>query len=153
MANTKKADKKVTKKPEPQLGWQTGGYERRAEYKFTLPYQFLLLCRLMDVTPRDVIIDFMDSLSCASWNREGKDKAKEQLINYFITIGYGQHHYTEEDIRMMFKEMDALGLVFPANGKTKVVDLYVKWRDKYHNYWFKKWFKKPKRKLSKEVTL
>lgn len=53
----------------------------------------------MDVTPEDVIRDFTDNLSCGSWKREGRDKAKEYLINYFITHGYGQHHYSEEDIR------------------------------------------------------
>lgn len=97
----------------------------------------------MDVTPEDVIRDFTDNLSCGSWKREGRDKAKEHLINYFITHGYGQHHYSEEDIRGMFKEMDALGLLFPRDGKSKLVDLYADWWDKQHTYFFifKKWFK------------
>lgn len=95
--------KKTPQKPKPELKWQTGAYERHAEYKFILPYQFLLLCRLMDITPRDVLNDFMDNLYCGSWKREGKDKAKEQLINYFIALGYGQQHYAEDDIRAMFK--------------------------------------------------
>lgn len=145
--------KKIPQKPKPELKWQTGAYERHAEYKFILPYQFLLLCRLMDITPGDLLNDFMDNLSCGSWKRQGRDEAKEHLINYFIAHGYGQQHYTEEDIREIFKEMDALGLLFPTNGKGKMVDLYAKWRNKHHNYWFKKWFRKPRRKLSKEVTL
>lgn len=144
--------KKIPQKPKPELKWQTGEYERHAEYKFILPYQFLLLCRLLDITPRDVINDFMDNLACGSWKREGRDKAKGCLINYFIAHGYGQQHYTEDDIREMFKEMDALGLLFPSNGKSKMVDLYAKWRNKHYGYWFKQWFRKPRRKLSKEVA-
>lgn len=107
----------------------------------------------MDSTPEKVIRDFADNLSCASWKREGRDKAKEHLINYFIEHGYGQHHYSETDIRDMFREMDALGLLFPTNGKSKMIDVYAKWRKKHQTYFFKKWFKKPRRKLSKKNPL
>lgn len=144
---TTPAKKKPSRKRKPQLKWQTGAYDRHAEFRFILPYQFLLLCRLMEVTPEQVVRDFTENLACGSWKREGRDKAKEHLVNYFIEHGYGQHHYSETDIREIFKEMDALGLLFPKNGKGKMVDRYAKWRDKHHTYWFKKWFRKPKRKL------
>jgi len=149
-ASTKKS---VQRKPRPNLKWQTGNYDRHAEFKFILPYQFLLLCRLVDKTPEDIIRDFTDNLSCGSWKREGRDRAKEHLISYFIAHGYGQHHYTEEDIRAMFREMDAMGLLFPKGGKGEMIDLYARWRDKHHTYWFKKWFSKPRRKLSIKDTL
>ncbi len=145
--------KPSTKKPKPTLKWQTGAYERHAEFEFILPYQFLLLCRLMEVTPEEVIRDFTDNLACGSWKREGGDQAKEHLINYFIAHGYGQQHYTEDDIRQIFKEMDALGLLFPKNGKGDLVDLYADWREKHHTYWFKQWFRKPRRKLSKKEAV
>lgn len=140
--------KRVQRKPQPELQWQTGEYGRYTEFKFVLPYQFLLLCRLVDKTPEDIILDFADNLSCDTWDRKGRDQAKEHLVNYFITHGYGQHHYSEEDIREMFKEMDAIGLLFPTNGEMKLVNLYTDWRDKHLNYFFEKWFKKPGRKLS-----
>ncbi|SDD77700.1 hypothetical protein [Niabella drilacis] len=131
-------------KPKPELKWQTGAYERFADFNFILPYQFLLLCRLMDVTPREALTDFMDNLSCGSWNRKGRDSAKEHLINYFIAHGYGQEHYTEANIRQIFKEMDAVGLLFPRESNGKMVDRYAKWRDKHQNWWFKKWYRKPR---------
>jgi hypothetical protein len=146
-------NKRVQRKPRPELKWQTGEYDRHAEYKFILPYQFLLLCRLMDTTPENVVSDFMDNISCGSWKREGRDEAKEHLINYFIAHGYGQHHYSENDIREIFKEMDAMGLLFPKDGESKMVDLYADWRDKHHTYFFKKWFRKPRRKLSQNDTV
>ena len=121
----KNASNKKRQKPKPDLKWQIGSYDRHAEFRFILPYQFLLLCRLMDVTPQDVVRDFTDNLSCGSWKREGRDKAKEHLINYFVEHGYGQHHYNEDDIRKIFKEMDALGLLFPKDGNGKMVDLYA----------------------------
>lgn len=144
------AEKRTQRKPKPELKWQTGDYDRHAEYRFILPYPFLLLCRLMDVIPELVLLDFIDNLSCGSWHRKGRDKAKEHLINYFIAHGYGQHHYSEGDIREIFKEMDALGLLFPKNGKNDLIDLYADWSDKHHTYWFRKWFKKPRRKLTRE---
>jgi len=56
---------------------------------------------------------------------------------------------SEDDIREIFKEMDALGLLFPKEGKSSLVDKYASWRDKHYKYWFKKWFWKPRRKLQK----
>jgi hypothetical protein len=47
----------------------------------------------------------------------------------------------------MFKEMDALGSLFPKDGNMKLLDAYCKWREKHHTHWFKKWFRKPRRKL------
>lgn len=135
--------------PRPALKWQTGAYDHHAEHRFILPYSFLLLCKLMDTTPRKVVVDFMDNLSCGSWKGQDRDRAKEHLINYFITHGYGQQHYSENDRRQIFKEMDAVGLLFPTNGKRKLLARYVGWRNKHHSYWFKKWFSKPRPTLSK----
>lgn len=64
MPKTSRKQKKQL--PKPELKWQTGAYERQANFHFFLPYQFLLLCRLMDITPQQAILDFMDNLSCAS---------------------------------------------------------------------------------------
>lgn len=128
-------------------GWQKGEYSRHAEFDFILPRQFLMVCKLMEVTPREVIGDFIDNLSCGTWNREGRDHAKAKLIEYFVAHGYGQQYYSEEDIRIIFKEMDAMGSVWPNNSKIKLVNLTVRWRKKYQTYWFKQWHGKPRRKI------
>ena len=139
-----------SRKPKPRFKWQTGAYARHAAYQFIIPDQFLMLCRLVDTPPRDLITDFMDNLACASWKREGRDQAKEHLINYFLAHGYGQEHYTQTDIRSMFKEMDVLGMLFPSNGSMKMIDHYSKWRKKQHRYWFRHWYRKPRRKLPEQ---
>ena len=142
--------KKGTQQPKPDLKWQTGDYDGYADFNFIIPQQFLLLCRLMDITPRAVVLDFMDNLSCGSWKREGRDRAKSHLFDYFIAHGYGQHYYSEDEIRTIFKEIDAVGALFPQDGKAKILDLYTAWREKHHAYWFKNWFRKPRRKLPKK---
>lgn len=136
--------------PKPELKWQTGEYARHAEYSFILPYQFLLLCKLMDTTPEDMLLHFMDNLAHASWKREGRDEAKQHLVNYFIAHGYGQQFYTEAEIRQMFTQMDAVGMLFPWDGRSKLLGLYSDWRKRHHNYWFKKWWRKPRRKLEEK---
>jgi hypothetical protein len=144
----KQQPKKEEQKSKPRLKWQTGPYARFAEYKFALPYPFLLLCKLMNITPDQLLTDFMHNLSCGSWKREGRDMAKARLIEYFIEHKYGQAFYSETDIREIFKEMDAIGLLWPEQAKMKMMDLHAAWRDKYHTYWFKKWYRKPRRKLT-----
>ncbi len=48
--------------------------------------------------------------------------------------------------RYLFKEMDAAGMVWPEDGKIKLLELSDKWQKEYHAYWFKKWFYKSRRK-------
>ncbi|MGZ3837224.1 MAG: hypothetical protein ACXVMS_01340 [Flavisolibacter sp.] len=74
------------------------------------------------------IFIFARNLPALLAKREGRNKAKEKLIDYFIEHGYGQHHYTIEDIRMIFKELDAISLLWPKNAKSKLIDLHAKWR-------------------------
>lgn len=137
-----------TKQTRPTLNWQTGAYDRMLQLQTHLPYQFLLLCRLMNTTPEQILLDFMDNLACGSWKREGRDEAKTYLIDYFIAHGYGRQQYTEADIRQMFKEMDAMGMLFPTNGGPNLINRYAKWRKGHYTYWFKKWFRKPRSKKS-----
>jgi hypothetical protein len=139
---------KTTKStPEPELKWQIGPYSRLAKFKFCLPYQFLLWCKLFGVTPRQVLIEFMDDADLGSWKREGNQQVREKLIEYFIERGYGKDYYSEDEIRQIFKELDGIGMLFPEKGKMNLIDLYAKWRDKHQKYFFKKWFNKARRKM------
>ncbi|MBS1597311.1 MAG: hypothetical protein JST75_03740 [Bacteroidetes bacterium] len=121
-------------------------FDKHCNVGLTIPAPFLLLCKLMDVQPETLLNDFMDNLSCASRNRDSRDYAKEKLIDYFIEHGYGQHYYSVQDIRQMFREMDAVGLLFPKDGDDEMIDIYSAWREKNYEYWFNKWFIKPRRK-------
>ncbi len=83
--------------------------------------------------------DFMSNLAGEHTNKESANNANEYLVNYFIAHGYGKGHYSEDDLRQIFKEMNALQLLFPHNGKMKLIALYANWRIHHHKYWFKKW--------------
>ncbi|HEV7331894.1 MAG TPA: hypothetical protein VGN63_12715 [Flavisolibacter sp.] len=144
--------KKPRKRGKADPKWQTGDYERRARFSFILPEPFLMLCRLCDVTPEEMLTDFIDNLSHRSWKREGREGAKAHLVAYFLAHGYGQHHYTEEELRRMFQELDAVGLLFPQNAKAILFDRYIAWRDKHYPFWFKQWFRKARRKLQNAPT-
>lgn len=85
----------------------------------------------MDITPAQVLTDFMNNLSCSNRKREGRDKAKEHLINYFMEHGYGQQLYSTEQIRNLFKKMDAVGLLWPGEQDVELMELYTEWREAY----------------------
>lgn len=148
-AAPKKTDaKKEVQSPEqpvltPRLPWQTGPFSRDANFRFFLPYQFLLLCKLTDTTPEAILHDFMHHLACGSPGTMRSAAAKETLIEYFIQAGYGQHHYSPDEIRQIFSEMDAIGMLFPKDASAKMLDLHSRWRDQYQRYWFEKWQNKP----------
>lgn len=129
-------------KQKPILPWQVADFARKQDFHYHLPYSFLLLCKLWNTTPDTILTDFMDNLSCGSWKREGRDAAKEHLINYIHQMNYGKQHYTEKDIQQMFTELDAIGLLWPENAKNKMINKHSRWCNNYYNWWFKKWYKK-----------
>ena len=138
-------EKSQNRKAKPP--YQAAPYDQLVEFKFIIPRQFLLLCKLMGTTPKELVRDFGATLSCGSWRREGTEEARRHLINYFIALGYGQQYYTEEEIRLMFAELDALGSLFPMDGSVGLVRKYAAWRDAYHAYWFEKWQSKAGRRV------
>jgi hypothetical protein len=145
----KKEKRDKRKKEKPELPWQSGKYHRTQEYRFHLPYNFLLLCGLWQVTPQTVLLDFMDNISFGSWKREGRDKAKEHVAEYVLAMGYGQEFYSPDDIRTMFKQLDAMGMLFPKSGcDMELLDAHVAWRNKFQTAWFNEWFNKVRRNIN-----
>jgi len=129
--------------PLPDMDWQTGPYARFARFNFILPYQFLLLCRLMEVTPERVLMDFMTQLGGEGTGPEEQDTTRAYLVHYFIARGYGQQYYTPEQIRQVFAYLGAISMLFPGDDEQMMED-HVLWRAQYLHYWFHKWFWMPK---------
>jgi hypothetical protein len=142
MRIAKDTPKLPKKAPQPILKWQVDDYAKCQEFRFHLPYSFLLLCKLWNKTPDDLLCDFMDSVSCSSWKREGRDEAKKHLQDYILEMKYGQQQYTKENIEKMFAELDSIGSLWPENAKMEIIEMHARWRDEYYNFWFKKWRKK-----------
>ena len=100
--------KKKESKKEIKKEWQTGDYDRHAEFKFMLSAQFLMLCKLMGTTPYQVLLDFMDQLSQESWTRKSNDPARQKLVEYFLLMGYGQDRRSPANISAIFKELEMI---------------------------------------------
>ena len=135
--------KNKTRIRKPVMKWQTGDYQQKQTITFELPLQFLMICKLAEVTPQQLLSDFIDNLSTGTWHREGREKARRILIEYFIEHGYGKETYTTDDLRAMFAELDAMALLFPKNGDPGQLDAYSEWRASHQQYWFDKWLNHP----------
>lgn len=125
------------KKTNQRQPWE-GKYS--LEVKLNLPTQFNMLCLLTSVTPECVLHDFMNTMGMESY---GKGKEQQQLLmQYFMTNGYGQEHYSTEEIRAIFYELTAVGTLWPANADSKLIDTHSEWRKEYFRFWFGKWWNK-----------
>lgn len=129
------------------MKWQSGDFGATQQLTVDFPNQLLMLCKLVNITPAQLLADFVDNLSCGTWKRQGRDRAKSFLIEYFIEHDYGSKAYSVEQIRTMFKELDAISLLCPNDADPEVLDSYAQWREKYQVYWFKKWSAKPQHLL------
>lgn len=137
--------KKTLSKKNP-LFVKDGKYERLQELKIMFPYQFLLLCKLVQVPPKTMLHHFMHDLGRESWQRHQDEGIRTSTADYFLLRGYGQDYYTPEDLRKMLHELDCIGSLWPENGSMKLIDKHARWRDHYYKYWFNKWFYKVRRK-------
>lgn len=136
----------MDKKKKPVAPPKPGPYSRMLEFKCHLPVQFLLLCKLVQVPPEDMLHDFMTNLGHDSWNRSSNEARRTTATAYFMQCGYGQDFYTPEDLQQIFRELDAIGSLWPERAKMKLIDLHAKWRNKYYKYWFRKWYFRVRRK-------
>lgn len=118
-------------------------FKRKLEYSFLISNHFHLLCNLIQVEPEKVLNDFMDNVGMESFALGDMQRAK--AMEYFLSCGYGLDHYTEEDLRKIFKEMESIGSLFPNNGGSKLIDAHSQWRNRYFKYWYRKWFTKNRR--------
>lgn len=96
----------------------------------------MLLCKLMKVQPRQVLYDFMCNAGMEEYGLG--DAQRTKAMEYFLSCGYGKH-YTEENTRKIFKELDCITTLYPNEGKEKMVDLHDNWRRNYYKYWYRKW--------------
>lgn len=117
--------------------------KRLLEYSTIMPAQFYLLCKLIEKEPEIILHDFMHNVGMESLGLGDAQKVKAK--EYFISCGYGQDFYTADDLQRIFKEMDAIGSLYPRKDDEKLIGVHTSWRDKYHEYWFEKWFLKVRR--------
>jgi hypothetical protein len=137
---------KRKKKPsQPKYFGKGSGYERDQTLRFFMPWPLVALCRIAEVAPDELLHNFMNDLAHDSWKRPADDAIRSLLSEYFILRGYGKEYYAEEDIRTMFKEMDAVGMLWPETNNGKLIDRHARWRNKYQKFWFKKWYYKIRR--------
>jgi hypothetical protein len=139
--------KKKKPKHKPRLPWQIDLYSEYISEEIRIPPQLLLICKLLSVPPIDLITDFLDNASLAAWKRQGREAAREKVMEYILACGYGEEFYSEAEIRQLLKEADAQGMVWPKDADMKLLDASSNWRELYQPYWFNRWFWKHNRKL------
>ena len=134
--------KKKTRISRPVIKRQTGDFQQTQSLKLDLPLQLLMLCKVINVTPQQLITDFIDNLSFGTWKREGRERARELLKDYFLEHGYGQEVFSQDELRSIFQELDAISLLFPKDAEPEVLSAYSSWRQAYQGYWLEKWLHK-----------
>ena len=118
-------------------------YSRVQDMRLTLPYQFLLLCKLLGLPPQKVLTNFMVDAGCERISPPG---VRVSAMDYFIRCGYGQDFYKPEDIRQMLWELEAISMLCSDEGSVEQIREHARWRDHQHAYWYKKWHGKIRRK-------
>ena len=128
----------MKEKQPPKPAAQPDPYSRFQTLQLILPAQFVLLCKLVRVPPRRVLMHFMINTGrehYAGWD----DRTRMYVMDYFIRCGYGQDHYSQDDLLQLFRELEAIAMLWPHEGDLAQMREYGQWRRKYRQYWFKKW--------------
>lgn len=135
MAGKNKTKRQAVKKPKPELQpWENSNNEKVDLY---LPAHFRMLCSLMGVPAEKILEDFITTLSGAYHSLGEEPRAK--LEEYFNLCGYGRKRYTEEELRRMLYELNAIYRLWPDQADGKLIDLHAEWRRAYDQYWYEKW--------------
>lgn len=122
--------------------------DRNIRLSTRMPYQFYMLCKLIEIDPTEILIDFMRNIGMDY--RSTGELQRTKAMEYFISCKYGHSHYSEEEMKIMFKEMESLVALFPEDNDAKLIDLYAAWRERHQSFWFNRWFFRARR--SKKVN-
>ncbi|TXJ22831.1 MAG: hypothetical protein E6Q24_20100 [Chitinophagaceae bacterium] len=117
--------------------------DRNLSLSIRMPYQFYMLCKLIEINPIEIIFDFMRNVGVD--HQSMGELQRNKAIEYFLSCKYGHSHYSEEEIKRMFKEMGYLVALFPEENDSKLIDLYAAWKERHQSFWFDRWFFRARR--------
>lgn len=123
----------------PRMPWQIGDFSRVGVYQFVLPYEFLLLCRLMDVAPRTMLMDFMLSITSPKGG-EHNEQCRLHTLS-FIQQKYGRKQFTAEQLKIMFGELERSMLPDLPDADDALLEAHEIWKSHFLHHWFGKWSK------------
>ncbi len=105
-----------------------------------IPKQMELLCELLEITPTQLLQNFMDDVSLEVGS-SGSDE-RRMAVEYFMRVGYGMHLYEYSEVEEMFDGLNWLRYQQYENKGTK----YQALQKKFLKEWFTKWQAKRKEK-------
>jgi hypothetical protein len=101
-----------------------------------IPKQLELICQLLEITPQQVLQNFIDDVSLEV-NSSGGDE-RRMAVEYFMRVGYGMHRYEFDQVEQMFDGLNWLRCQWPGNDAEKEKQ-YLQERRKFLKQWFKEW--------------
>jgi hypothetical protein len=113
-------------------------YDRFQKLEFTLPLDFWHLCNLLQITPRAVLIRFMEDIG--SKVNFAPELVKQKATDYFLETGIGQELFRKEDIRQIIGELGVIAdLKLPINSDHEEFLKSIEARNAGYQVWIKKW--------------
>ena len=112
------------------------------ELKLMVPSNFRMLCALFETSPSRILSDFMWTLS--SMPDSGTDEQRKAALEYFMHRGYAQKYYPEEEVQLIFRELEAKRILWPGIHDNVITpeqrQLHCMWSNMFMQYWFEKWY-------------
>lgn len=132
----KKSGTRKQKKFSPRVEWQTGEFDRRLSLSTVLPYEFLLLCKLINVTPSRAILDFLEELSFSN-NSKKSAREDDAVLKYFISRY--NNEFSDQEVTKLISELSIPSKIELSGADNELLDLFERWKDRYYHHWFNKW--------------
>lgn len=122
-------------------GWESAGKEfsRIQQLELVLPYSFLLLCELIGLSPKTLIVDFIDHLAQGTWKNENSLQARQNLLAYFISMNYASTLLTVAQTEKMLHELGIFSHIDLTGANETLLTIHEQWREHYLQHWFFKW--------------
>lgn len=111
------------------------------------PSNLRMLCAILGVRVDEILEDFMWLVSYSAHDSADRKK-RNAARKFFMVCGYGQPRYSEREINQMFDELKENRKLYETIDGMERDDreLFLRNRNMYVQYWFKRWFEKNNRK-------
>jgi hypothetical protein len=105
----------------------------------TVPFQFVLLCRLLGIAPETMLTEFAEHVAMTTWKNQNSENQRKLLREYISEMKYGCERFSAAELKELLQHLSVFSSINLTNAPVRLLEVHETWRDQYLKHWFHYW--------------
>jgi hypothetical protein len=137
-----KRNRRARKQPASRASHETAGpaeVNKPFTLLLTVPFQFVLLCRLLGITPEKMLTEFAEHVAMTTWKNQNSENQRKLLREYISEMKYGCERFSVAELKELLQHLSVFSSINLADAPVSLLEVHETWRDQYLKHWFQYW--------------